>query len=182
MIWLAGDCLVFQLANGEKIPFSSEMISVELVGESTGQLEPDIIRNAAAAVFHHFKEDLHRETVTIGEFTEALERALRGLGLQVLTTEETPRPLPGDLARLADESGPGGELLFYPRLRAALRVQLSQSTRLVHFRGLRGCVKHLTGARRWGPRCDSLRDQIIDYLRNCLSLEASEKDCSLVVE
>ena len=28
MIWLAGDCLVFQLANGEKIPFSSEMRSI----------------------------------------------------------------------------------------------------------------------------------------------------------
>ena len=182
MIWLAGDCLVFQLANGDKIPFSSEMISVELMGESSGKFEPEVIRQAAAAVFHHFKEDLHRDTVTIGEFTQALEKALRGLGLRVVATEETPKPSPGDLVRLASESGPGGELHFYPRLRAALRGQLSQSSRLVHFRGLRPCVKQLAGAQRWSPRCDSLRDQIVEYLRHCLCVESAEQGCSLVVE
>jgi len=182
MIWLAGDCLVFQLANGEKIPFSSEMISVELLDNSSTSFEPEVIRHAAAAVFHHFKQDLERDTVTIGEFTEALEKALRGLGLQVVTTEETMRPLPADLSRLASESGPAGELHFFPRLRAALRGQLNQSSRLVHFHGLRPCVKQLAGARRWSPRCDSLRDQIVEYLRNCLSVEASERECSLVVE
>jgi len=182
VIWLAGDCLVFQLANGESIPFSSEMISVELLDNSSASFEPEIIRHAAAAVFHHFKQDLQRDTVTISEFTEALEKALRGLGLQVIGTEEILRPSPGDLSRLASESGPGGELYFYPRLRAALRGQLNQSSRLVHFRGLRPCVKQLAGARRWSPRCDSLRDQIVEYLRHCLSAEATEQGCSLVVE
>jgi hypothetical protein len=158
------------------------MISVELMGESSGKFEPEVIRQAAAAVFHHFKADLQRDTVTIGEFTQALEKALRGLGLHVVATEETPRPLPGDLARLASETGPGGELHFYSRLRAALRGQLNQTSRVVHFRGLRPCVKHLVGAQRWSPRCESLRDQILEYLRHCLSAEASERNCSLVVE
>ena len=182
MIWLAGDCLVFQLANGEKIPFSSEMISVELMGESTSQLEPEVIRHAAAAVFHHFKQDLDRDTVTVTEFTEALEKALRGLGLQVYSTDETVRPSPSDLAHLAKEASAGGELHFYPRLRAALRGQLGRSAKLVHFRGLRPCVKQLAGAQRWSPRCDSLRDQIVEYLRHCLSAEVAERECSLVVE
>jgi hypothetical protein len=182
MIWLAGDCLVFQLANGEKIPFSSDMISVELLDDSSANFEPEVIRHAAAAVFHYFKQDLDRDTVTIGEFTEALEKALRGLGLKVLAPEEPASPSPSDLARLASESTPAGELLFYPRLRAALRGQLNQSSRVVHFRGLRPCVKQLAGARRWSPRCDSLRDQIVEYLRNCLSAEVPGRDCSLVVE
>ena len=182
MIWLSGDCLVFQLANGERIPFSSEMISVELMGDAAGKFEPEVIRHAAAAVFHHFKKDLGRDTVTIGEFTEALEQALRGLGLQVVATEETAGTAPADLFRLANESGPGGELLFYPRLRAAVRRQLGHSPRYVHFHSLRHCVKRLAGARRWGPRCDSLRDQIVGYLRGCLSAEASEDECSLLVE
>jgi len=182
MIWLAGDCLVFQLANGDKIPFSADMISVELMDQTSVGFEPEIIRHAAAAVFHHFKEDLQRDTVTIAEFTEALEKALRGLGLQIVATTESHQPLPADLSRLALESGPGGELLFYPRLRAALRGQLNQSSQLIHFRGLRPCVKHLAGAQRWGPRCESLRDQIVEYLRHCLTAEASERNCSLVVE
>ena len=182
MIWLAGDCLVFKLANGESVPFSPEMISVELVGESAGKFEPDVIRHAAAAVFHHFKKDLNQETVTIGEFTLALERALRGLGLQVMSAQEQLPVTRGDLARLATESGPGGELYFYPLLRAALRVQMDASARRVHFSGLRPCVKKLTGARRWSPRCDSLSDQIVTFLRQCLSAESARSECSLVVE
>lgn len=182
MIWLAGDCLVFQLANGESVPFSPEMISVELMGETEGKFEPEVIRHAAAAVFHHFKNDLKRESVTIGEFTQALEQALRGLGLQILSTQEQPVVPRGDLARLARESGPGGELHFYPLLRAALRVQLGESARRVHFRGLRPCVKQLAGARRWSPRCDSLSEQIVTFLRQCLSVESARAECSLLVE
>jgi hypothetical protein len=182
MIWLSGDSLVFQLANGENVPFSSEMISVELMGESAGKFEPEVIRHAAAAVFHHFKADLKKESVTIGEFTQALEQALRGLGLQVIAAEEAPEPLPGDLSRLVSECGSGGELHFYPRLRAALRVQLDNSSSRVHFRGLRPCVKRLAGARRWSPRCDTLSDQIVTFLRECLSADSRRSECSLVVE
>ena len=36
MITLAWDYLLFQLAGGETIPFSAEMISVELSGEKAG--------------------------------------------------------------------------------------------------------------------------------------------------
>jgi hypothetical protein len=183
MIWLTGDNLVFQLANGESVPFSPEMISVELVGDSVGKFEPDIIQHAAAAVFHHFKKDLNRETVTVGEFTVALEQALRGLGLQVVSNEPAaPTVTPHDLAQMAVESGTGGELHFYPRLRAALKTQLGTPAKQIHFRGLRPCVKRLTGARRWSPRCDYVRDQIVDFLRHCLTAESLKSDCSLVVE
>jgi hypothetical protein len=52
----------------------------------------------------------------------------------------------------------------------------------VRFSGLRGCVKHLAGARRWSPRCQGLHDQIVAYLRECLGAEARATECSLVVE
>ena len=39
---------------------------------------------AAAAVLHYFRNELQRETVTLSEFTAALEMALRGLGLNVV--------------------------------------------------------------------------------------------------
>ena len=31
MITLASECLLFELANGESVPFSAEMISVEII-------------------------------------------------------------------------------------------------------------------------------------------------------
>jgi hypothetical protein len=185
MIALANDCLVFQLSSGENIPFSSEMISVELMGEAAEKFDAEFVKHAAASVFHHFKHDLGREMVSVAEFAGALEKILRGFGCTI-DSDHNPAvpacPTETDLKYLAHESGEGCELVFFPLLRAALRVQLRRSPRLIRFHGLRGCVKQLTGARRWSPRCENMREHIVEYLRSCLSNEARKTDCSLVVE
>jgi hypothetical protein len=197
MIALAYDCLLFQTSNGESIPFSAEMISVELTGEGIGEFDPEFLKNAASAVFHYFKHDLKRVTVTVGEFAGALEKVLRGFGLQSEADEQNgeklevwdaddsqaePRVLKSDLRMLACESGKGFELFFFSRLRDELRQQLLHDPEVVHFRGLRSCVKQLTGARRWGPRCQTLQDQIVEYLRECFTSEANQPNCALLVE
>jgi hypothetical protein len=38
------------------------------------------------------------------------------------------------------------------------------------------------GAQRWTTRCQMLEDQIVTYLRECLSAEVSQKEFALVVE
>ena len=129
MIALAAECLVFRLENGESVPLSPDMVSVELVGEAAPMFDPDFVTQAANAVFYYFKQELGRETVTVGEFTLALETALRGFNL---TEENLAKALdhPGragaDLCDLAGESGEGFELVFFPRLRSEVRAQLQQ--------------------------------------------------------
>ena len=188
MIALMSDCLLFRLASGESVPFSAEMISVELVGDAVEKFDPELLHHATASVFHYFKNELGRETVTVGEFAEALEKVLRGLGFNVSSEEAAP-PRRGrrgiveaDLLMLARESGESRELFFFPRLRGELRAQLRHIPRLVRFRGLRGCVKQLVGARRWSPRCERLQDHIVEYLRSCLTAEPEQGECALVVE
>jgi len=185
MIALASDFLLFELTSGERVPFSAEMISVELMDDSGGVLEPEFVKHAAASVFHYFKHELCRETVSVAEFAGALEKVLRGLGCTVCSSEP-PEPVSenveADLARLANESGGGCELTFFPKLRGAVRTQLKSSPGFVRFHGLRSCVKRLAGARRWSPRCESMREQIVEYLRLCLSAESREAQCSLLVE
>jgi hypothetical protein len=104
--------------------------------------------------------------------------------LIVKTTQsaEPPRRITeSDLRRLACESGKGFELAFFPLLRDELRRHLNQSPQVVRFNGLRSCVKQLAGARRWSGRCQQLNDQIVDYLRHCLSNEQRPGSCSLMV-
>ena len=60
MIALASDCLLFRLTSGESVPFSAEMISVELLGDTAKESDPDLLDEAAKAVFHYFKHDLER--------------------------------------------------------------------------------------------------------------------------
>jgi hypothetical protein len=177
--------LLFQLANGESVPFSAEMISVELSGENASAFDPHFVQHAANAVFHYFKHELGRLTVTVGEFAGALEKVLRGFGLSAKSVEKKPvKPglLESDLHQLAFESGRGCELFFFPRLRDELRLALRREPRMVRFHSLRSCVKQLTGARRWCLRCQVLHDQIVRYLRECLHAEPCLNECALLVD
>jgi hypothetical protein len=184
MIQLRSDCLVFKTAQGHWIPCSAELLSVELIGEAAASLEPDFVRHAVAAVLHYFKHDQGKIEVSLGEFSEALERVLRGCGLSLKTSPAVP-PAPGagetDLSRLACESGKGYELVFFGRLRAEVRRLLAESPRLVRFTGLRSCVKQLAGTRRWSPRCERLSDQIVTHLRGCFDAERRQSSCALLV-
>ncbi len=185
MIALLSDCLLFQLANGESVPCSPDMISVELVGNANGWLDPEVLRHAAASVFDYFKNELCRESVTVGEFAGALEKVLRNLGFTIRAgaVESRSRGIgEADLGLMARESGSSFELFFFPRLRDELRAQLRHSPRVLRFRGLRGCVKQLAGARRWSGRCERMREHIVEYLRQCLTAEPELTDCALVVE
>jgi hypothetical protein len=182
MIALSSNCLLFQLSNGESVPCSAEMICVEIIGNPKSMIDPEMLRHAAASVFHYFKNDLERESVTVGEFAGALEKVLRNLGLTLFVGKSEPEILESDLSLLARESGVGLELFFFPRLRDELRFQLKQSPRLLRFRGLRNCVKRLTQQRRWSIRCEKLQEQIVEYLRECLTAEQGKNECPLVVE
>jgi hypothetical protein len=184
MIQLHPDCLIFQTSTGENIPCSAEIVTVELVGEST--LDPEIVREAASAVVYYFKVELGRDNVSIEEFSRALEKVLMRLGYEVTAGEDAhsgPKDFPQavlNLPELASSCGKGFELIFFQRLRSELREQLAAHPRSVRFQGLRTCVKQLTGARRWSERCQKLSDQIVEYLRECYSAE-QPADCNLVV-
>jgi hypothetical protein len=183
MIRLESNCLLFQTANGESFPVSAETISVELAGAAAGTIDPELIQNAAAAAVHYFRHDLEQECVTAAEFAGALEKVLHRFGFEIYAVGVPGQPVVkrgNDLCRLAGE--PGGELAFFQHLRQTLRQQLEQAEPTVRFHGLRSCVKRLAGAHRWSPRCDTLRDQIVDYLRRCLSAEVADRPCTLVVE
>jgi len=197
MIQLSNDCLVFQLSDGQAIPCSVERFTLELVGDNAGLIDPDVIRNAAQGVLHYFREELGRTWVTLGEFTEALERVLRSFGLNVVASPaaqgETPSDssptepagdsqLQGaDLGLLTSTTGDACELIFFNHLRSTVRQQLETNTGCVCFRGLRRCAKSMVGAQRWCRRSARMSDQIVAFLRECLNAEAAGRDCALVV-
>jgi len=183
MIHLRSDCLVFEMSNGEKIPCSASTVTVELMGSAVECVDREMVEHAATAVLHYFQNDLHRTSVTLGEFTEALEVALRGMGLQVSCdpAQTTERTVTSDLRLLATESGKIFELGFFARLRDEVRQELRWSPRLIRFLGLRSCVKQLVGAKRWCPRCERLSDQIVEFLRGCVTQENPPEPCGLLV-
>jgi hypothetical protein len=172
------------MSNGDLIPCSASTVTVELMGSAIETVDRDTVEHAAAAVLHYFQHDLQRTSVTVSEFTAALEAALRGLGLQV-SCDTMPKPeraaATADLRLLAAESGKAFELGFFARLRDEVRKELRLSPQMIRFLGLRSCVKQLVGARRWCPRCEQLSDQIVEYLRGCVTQENPPQPCGLLV-
>jgi len=189
MIQLRSDCLLFQTNDGEQVPCSAEWVTLELMGEGAALVDPELVRHASAAVLHYFKHELKRQFVSVSEFAIALEKVLRNFGLSVYADFEsdveapkTSRILDSNLLALASSSDTAGiELLFFSQLRQELQKQMQQAPNIVRFHGLRDCVKHLAGAARWTPRCQSLHDQIVDFLRGCWQTESSRQSCALVV-
>jgi len=185
LIALSSDYLLIELANGECIPCSADMVGVELAAGAEGLFDSEFVHHATTAVFHYFKYELTRESVSAVEFAQALEKVLRGFAATAQPSSAPKsggRVLESDLCRLACESGPGRELAFFPLLRAELQSHLRQAPRVLRFRGLRGCVKQLAGARRWNRRCQTLEGEIVAYLRQCLSAEAAPMDVAMLVE
>ncbi|MBI3878361.1 MAG: hypothetical protein HY300_20755, partial [Verrucomicrobia bacterium] len=185
-IQLHSHCLAFEQPGGEAIPCSAEQVTVEVLGEAANGVNSEIVRHAAATVLYYFKNELGRTTVTMGEFIGALEKVLRGFGLEVkaMKSGKALAAEPGvaefDLRLLTGKASAEFELDFFPRLREELRHQLEQSPRMVRFCGLRPCVKRLAGRKRWCPRCHRLSDQIVGYLRECLHQQQAQQ-CALVV-
>jgi hypothetical protein len=181
MILLRPDCLVFEHTNGENVPLSAETVSIELVGD-THAVDTEAVKHAAAAVLHYFKYGLGKQSVSMVEFSAALERALEATGIQVAVPTPVPfRCAEADLRSLAGEAGEAAELFFFPRLRHELRRKLSVTPTLVRFHGLRPCVKRLLGARRWTTRCQELNDRIVEFLRSCFTAEQADTGCALLV-
>lgn len=177
------DSLEFKVAAGQEIPCSAEAIRFELIGDGAELIDPHLLQNAAAAVLHYFRIDQQRTSITAEEFSAALEKVLHGFGLKNLkaATPGAVRPpaiAEADLCALASD---GFELLFFQRLREELRRQLQPGPQIVRFRGLHDCVKHLAGAKRWTQGCQSLHDQIVEFLRTSLGAEHVAQPCGLVV-
>lgn len=183
MIPLPSDCLVFEFTGQGEIPCCATAVRLELAGDGASLIDPHLLQNAAAAVLHYFRNDLNRSSISVQEFSAALEKVLHGFGLthvkaaassspnQVIVAETDLRTLTGD----------GMELIFFQRLREELRRQLHPAPQVLHFHGLRDCIKQLVGARRWTQRCQFLNDQVVDYLRTSLCAEGVSKPCSLLV-
>jgi hypothetical protein len=175
---------MFQTNCGQQVPCSSEWVTLELIGDAAALVDPELIRHAAAAVLHYFKEELHREFVSVAEFAAALEHALRAVGVSIFAGAEpgSLRVLDSHLPELMKSAGGNGELFLLPQLRQELARRLEEAPQIVRFNGLRPCVKQLAGANRWCPRCENLSDQIVAYMRTCLQSDTRSHACTLVVQ
>jgi hypothetical protein len=183
MILLEQDCLLIVTESGESFPCLADNIQIELAEGAASWLSPELVQEAIQAVSYYFRNDLHKNSVTITEFTNTLQTVFRGLGLAAETTADcfSSRVMESNLCAVAEAAGWTLELWFYPRLREELRRQITRSPHVLRFTSLQECARRLAGVKRWNKRCTEISDQINRFIRDCLVRESSVSNCSLVV-
>jgi len=86
MIQLLENSIWVEKPSGSSSVCTAEQITIELMGGAIEGLDPEMVRQAAAGVLHYFKVELGREFVTVGEFSTALAKVLKGFGMDVEST------------------------------------------------------------------------------------------------
>jgi len=75
-----------------------------------------------------------------------------------------------DLGReIAQEAGAGYELAFFDGLEKRINALVHARVDTLHLCDLQACVKHLQGAKMWTRTCDSLREEVICFIRERLA-------------
>ena len=155
-------------------------VTMVIMARLLGKVDARLIASFGAAAFALSMWQWSHFTTDSGQTDFFWPLILRGFALEGTVPPPAAEPdAEADLRLLAAEAGKT-ELLFFSRLRAEVRNQLRQSPGRLRFRGLRGCVKQLAGARRWSPRCLHLQEQIMEFLHRCTRAETG--DCVLVVK
>lgn len=186
MIRLHPDCLIIKMASGEQFPCPAEVVTVELIGEAASWMSEEVVKNVAAAVLHFFREEQGRDVVSVAEFSEVLEDVLQGFGYSVGKLCKSGLKGPSrevrntDINDIISQTEGELELAIYQRLRVEMKRMLENAPAELHFSGLRGGVKRILHAQRWSRKCQTLNDQIVAFLRECLDAHAPT-NCSLVV-
>ena len=185
MIQLSPDCVVLELEGGNNLPCSVELMTVELLGETSSWMDPEILKNINHGVIVYLRDELGKQLVSFEEFAEVLKQVLKGFGfdLALPQSEEvaSARVEKKDIADWLGRKDHGFELMMFQCLRNELsRTLANEPPCVLWIHGLRACVKNQLGARRWSRKCQDLNDQLIEFIRECFYCNANS-DCSLVV-
>lgn len=166
MIQLLPGCMIMQTESGD-----TRLCTIEAaIMESRPDLVEDseLAEDIAAVLSQYFAQELKKSTVTYTDFTVALRIICQFLKLPEPGSSAEPSPEEStiDLLALAQETGTGFEILFFQLLRGAVDEQVQQEIPRVVINRSREAVIALLGAKKWSPRCERFRDQIVNFVRD----------------
>jgi hypothetical protein len=121
--------------------------------------------------------------VAFSQLSQTVRYVLNVIGYKEIIPYFAPAPPPisVSLVEIADQAGTGYELAFFDLLEKRIQALLEAGADSLHLCSLQAGVKHLRGTKVWTRACDSLRQEIVCFVREKLvSADGpSRLDCSL---
>ena len=174
MIALADGLPLLQLEDGQAVAFQREWLLRGLIHAAAraGYQKWWLAEHVTESVMSYLALQFQENVLTIPALSEAVQSVLQVIGY----AEVAPHFDPGQpavrlsLVEIAREAGTGYELLFFQCLGGKLRKLLGSGTTSFEFTGLTPCVKHLRARKSWNRECDSLRSEIVEFVRTQTSV------------
>lgn len=125
-------------------------------------LAEDISRGVERFLANHYKGTV----IDSDELFARIEKTLAKFGLTdvALNIDKTPPPVRISLSELARRAGTGYELVFFQLLQEQLQSATYGGVSRVECHGIKPCVKRLVATKKWSKRCESLHEEISDFL------------------
>jgi hypothetical protein len=133
------------------------------------------------AFYLHLRND--ESVVAISQLSQTVRYVLKVIGYKEIIPHFRPAPPPISisLVEIAYAAGTGYELAFFDLLEKRIQAVLETGADSLHLCSLQAGVKHLRGTKVWSRACDSLREEIVCFVREKLTSSdgPTRLDCSL---
>lgn len=185
MIAFREELPLVKFAGGELACFERGWLVRSLVAaaQKAGYPQWWLAEHVAESVASYLQLRFEHPIVALPRLAKAVQAVLQVIGYAEVATHFSPGPPPVkiSLLHLARAAGSGYELAFFALLGSALQPALKMPTSYCELFGLEGCVRKLRAKKIWSRDCETLRSEIIAFVR--AQLEGLPRDheitCSL---
>jgi len=121
--------------------------------------------------------------VAFSQFSQTVRYVLKVIGYKEIIPYFAPAPPPISISLLdiGRDAGAGYELAFFDLLEKRINALIETGVDSLQLCSLEPCVKHLRGVKTWTRACDSLREEIVCFVREKLRSTSgpARLDCTL---
>ena len=109
--------------------------------------------------------------VAFSQLSQTVRYVLKVIGYKEIIPYFTPAPPPISISLLeiAHSAGTGYELAFFDLLEKRMHLLVESGVDTLQLCSLQPCVKYLRRTRVWSRACDSLREEIVCFIREKLA-------------
>lgn len=111
--------------------------------------------------------------VPFSQLSQTVRYVLKVIGYKEIIPYFSPAPPPisFSLFEIAEAAGAGYELAFFDGLEKRINALVQTGTDSLQLVGLQACVKHLRSAKAWTRACDTLREEVVCFVREKLAAD-----------
>lgn len=163
-------CLQFE--SGEVVAFEREWLTREVKDAAHRAGYPNwwLAEHVSDSVTTYLLRRFSGSVLDVPRLSNAVQSVLQVIGYGEVAPHFSPAlpPVHLSLLEIAQQAGPGFELAFFDLLGNRLSDFFRMRSNEFRLYNLERCVRHLSSKKIWSRECDSLRMEIVCFVREQL--------------